>query len=141
MATTAAARRTAELALKRLIVNGTDDPLLGRDHRADRSSDVLDRAHRRRRRGPPGARARAPTSRQSRKQIQSNDVSLKSLTDQQLPALDLTASYGLAGIGGPQFVRRQSALGGAVTADHPERLRRRARTHQGPTRADLELRG
>jgi outer membrane protein TolC len=49
----------------------------------------------------------------SRKQLQSNDISLTSLTDQQLPALDLTASYGLAGIGGPQFVRQ--GLGGTIT--------------------------
>ena len=49
----------------------------------------------------------------ARKQLQSNDINLRSLTDQQLPALDLTATYGLAGLGGPQFVRQ--GLGGSIT--------------------------
>ena len=37
----------------------------------------------------------------ARRQMQSNDINLRNLTDQQLPSLDLTASYGVAGIGGP----------------------------------------
>jgi outer membrane protein TolC len=104
VATTQAAVRTAELALKRLIVNGTDDPYwVANVEPIDRptySTDSLDVA---------GAVRKALSSRtdieQSRKQIESNDVSLKNLSDQRLPALDVTASYGLAGIGGPQFVR------------------------------------
>jgi outer membrane protein TolC len=104
VATTQAAVRTAELALKRLIVNGTDDPFwVANIEPIDRptySTESLDVA---------GAVRKALSSRtdieQSRKQIQSNDVSLNNLSDQRLPALDVTASYGLAGIGGPQFVR------------------------------------
>jgi outer membrane protein TolC len=104
VATTQAAVRTAELALKRLIVNGTDDPFwVANIEPIDRptySTESLDVA---------GAVRKALSSRtdieQSRKQIQSNDVSLRNLSDQRLPALDVTASYGLAGIGGPQFVR------------------------------------
>ena len=95
---------TAELALKRLIVNGTEDPFwtvnIEPVDRPTYSTESVDVA---------GAVRRALSSRtdleQSKKQVQSNDVSIKSLTDAQLPALDLTASYGLAGIGGTQFVR------------------------------------
>jgi outer membrane protein len=112
VATTQAAVRTAELVLKRLIVNGTDDPYwVANIEPIDRptySTESLDVA---------GAVRRALSSRtdieQSRKQIESNDVSLRNLSDQKLPALDLTASYGLAGIGGTQFVRPPGAALGA----------------------------
>jgi outer membrane protein len=106
---------TAELALKRLIVNGTEDPYWTANiepvDRPTYSADTID---------VDGAVRRALSSRtdleQSKKQVQSNDVSIKSLTDAQLPALDLTASYGLTGIGGTQFVRPPgSALGAAPT--------------------------
>ena len=109
---TVAARRTAELALKRLIVNGTDDPLwtatiepIDRPTYSSTPIDVADAV-----RKALGTRTDLETA---RKQLQSNDISLKSLTDQQLPALDLTATYGLAGVGGPQFVRQ--GLGGSIT--------------------------
>ena len=107
-----AARRTAELALKRLIVNGTDDPVwsvtIEPIDRPTYSTAPVDVA---------GAVRRALSTRTdldtARRQLTSNDISLRNLTDQQLPALDLTASYGLAGIGGPQFVRQ--GLGGTIT--------------------------
>jgi outer membrane protein TolC len=109
---TVAARRTAELTLKRLIVNGTDDPLwaativpIDRPTYSSTPIDVADAV-----RKALAARTDLETA---RKQLQSNDINLKSLTDQQLPALDLTASYGLAGVGGPQFVRQ--GLGGTIT--------------------------
>ena len=106
---------TAELALKRLIVNGTEDPYWTANiepvDRPTYTTETVDVA---------SAVRRALTSRtdleQSKKQIQSNDVSIRSLSDAQLPALDLTASYGLAGIGGTQFVRPPgAALGAAPT--------------------------
>jgi outer membrane protein TolC len=50
---------------------------------------------------------------QAKQQLEINDTNLTLLRDQTLPALDLTASYGLSGIGGTQFVR--SGLGGDVT--------------------------
>ena len=49
---------------------------------------------------------------QAKKTLESNDVTLRDLVDQTLPALDLTAGYGLAGVGGPVFVR--GGLGGTV---------------------------
>ena len=112
VAQTVAARRTAELALKQLIVNGTDDPLwsaqiepIDRPTYANTPIDVADAVRR--------ALSMRTDLETSRRQLQANDVALLSLTDQQLPALDLTASYGLAGVGGPQFVRQ--GLGGTIT--------------------------
>jgi outer membrane protein len=52
---------------------------------------------------------------QSRRTLEANDATLKNLVDQQLPALDLTASYGLAGIAGTQFQRQGQGLGSAIT--------------------------
>jgi outer membrane protein TolC len=114
VATTAAAVRTAELVLKRLIVNGTDDPYwvstLEPVDRPTYSTDSLDVA---------GAVRKALSTRtdidQSRKQIQSNNISIHNLSDQRLPGLDFTASYGAAGIGGTQFIRPTGQLGGAAT--------------------------
>jgi outer membrane protein len=112
VATTAAARRTAELGLKRLLVNGTDDPLwtatIEPIDRPTYSTTDLDVA---------AAVRRALTNRTdldtARRQMQSNDIALRNLVDQQLPALDLTASYGMAGVGGPLF-QRSSQLGGTI---------------------------
>jgi outer membrane protein TolC len=104
--------RTAELVLKRLIVSGTEDPLWTASvNPVDRPSftpAALD---------VEGAVRRALGGRtdleQSRRTLQANNATLKNLVDQQLPALDLTASYGLAGIGGTQFFR-SAGLGGAI---------------------------
>lgn len=111
-----AERRTAELALKRLIVNGTDDPFwtaaLNPVDRPTYTTEALDVA---------GAVKQALTNRtdlqQSQKQLSANDINLRSLADQLLPALDLTTSYGLAGVGGPQFIRQ--GLGGAIAQTIP----------------------
>jgi outer membrane protein TolC len=105
--------RTSELALKRLIVSGTDDPLWTASiEPVDRPSftpAVLD---------VEGAVKRALDVRtdlqQSRRTLEANDATLRNLVDQQLPALDLTANYGLAGIGGTQFVRQGTGLGSAI---------------------------
>jgi outer membrane protein TolC len=111
-----AERRTAELALKRLIVNGTDDPFwtaaINPVDRPTYTTEAIDVA---------GAVKQALTNRtdlqQSQKQLAANDISLRSLSDQLLPALDLTSSYGLAGVGGPQFIRQ--GLGGAIAQTIP----------------------
>ena len=104
---------TAELSLKRLIVNGTEDPfwtaVIEPIDRPAYSTETID---------VEAAVRRALSIRtdleQSKKQVQSNDVSIRSLSDAQLPALDLTASYGVAGIGGTQFVRPAGAALGAA---------------------------
>jgi len=116
LTTADAARRTAELALKRLIVNGTDDPFwtaaINPVDRPTYTTEALDVA---------GAVKRALGNRtdlqQSQKQLAANDITLRSLADQRLPALDLTSSYGLAGVGGPQFIRQ--GLGGVIAQTIP----------------------
>jgi outer membrane protein TolC len=114
VATTVAAVRTAELALKRLIVNGTEDPYwvatIEPIDRPTYSTEALDVAASVRK-----ALASRTDIEQSRKQIQANNISMRNLSDQRLPALDLTASYGAAGIGGTQFVRPPGQLGAAAT--------------------------
>jgi outer membrane protein len=99
-----ATMRTAELSLKRLIVNGTDDPLWRSSitpvDRPEFRSEPID---------VETAVRRALQSRtdleQARKTLDSNDVTIKFLRNQQLPALDLLANYGAAGLGGTQFIR------------------------------------
>jgi outer membrane protein TolC len=117
VAQTAAAVRTAELSLKRLIVNGTDDPLwtasiepVDRPTYATTPVDVESAVRR--------ALATRTDLETARRQLQSNDISLRNLVDQQMPALDLTATYGIAGIGGPQFVR-SNQLGGTILQTIP----------------------
>jgi outer membrane protein len=114
VATTQAAVRTAELVLKRLIVNGTEDPYwVSTIEPVDRptySTEALD---------VTGAVRKALATRTdietSRKQVQANNISIKNLSDQRLPALDLTASYGAAGVGGTQFIRPTGQFQGQPT--------------------------
>jgi outer membrane protein TolC len=114
VATTQAAVRTAELALKRLIVNGTEDPYwvstLEPVDRPTYSTEALDVS---------GAVRKALSTRtdieSSRKQVQANNISIRNLSDQRLPALDLTASYAAAGIGGTQFIRPTGQFAGQPT--------------------------
>ena len=104
--------RTAELALKRLIVSGTDDPLWNAEiNPVDRPTflpEPLD---------VQSAVRKALDNRTdlqiARKTIDSNDVTLRFMRNQTLPELDLTAMYGAAGLGGTQFLRR----GSGVTAE------------------------
>jgi len=95
-------KRTNELALKRLIVNGTEDSnwnseLVPTDRPEFLPSPI----------DVTGAVKRALENRtdlqQARKNLQVNDVTLKYLTNQTLPQADLVARYGLAGLGGEQF--------------------------------------
>jgi outer membrane protein len=94
-----ATQRTSELALKRLIVSGTDDPLWAS------SINPVDR--------PPSAPepinleaavARALSQRtdlqQSKNNLQISDLNLINQVDQTRPQLNLTVNYGLTGLGG-----------------------------------------
>lgn len=105
-----ATRRTAELALKQLIVSGTEDPLwnaaivpVDQPAFAPQAIDI------------EAAVRQALDQRldlaQAREQLRSNDVSLKNLTNQTLPQLDLQATYQLAGRGGTGIIYDQ-AIGG-----------------------------
>ena len=118
LVTTVANRRLAEMALKRLIVSGTADPIW---------SATLNPTDR-----PPtdfgekidleGALRYALEKRTdlviARKNLDSSNISLKYLHNQILPQVDLTASYAGYGIGGTGLVRNQS-LGGAIISTIP----------------------
>jgi outer membrane protein len=108
--------RTAELALKRLIVGGTDDELWrAAINPTDRPGFVpepidLEAAVR------TALEARTDLA-QVRRQMESNDVSLRLLRNQTLPAVNLVANYGLQGLGGPQFIRQ--GTGGPIQQTIP----------------------
>jgi outer membrane protein TolC len=108
--------QTAELALKRYIVSGTEDPMWRQELRPidlpslePAPSDI------------EGAVRRALERRtdlvNARKNLQSSDVSLKYFRNQTLPDVDLIASYGAQGIGGTQITR--SGLGGPIISTNP----------------------
>jgi outer membrane protein len=110
--------RTSELSLKRLIVNGTEDPLwrasinpIDRPVFAPEPLDV------------EGAVRKALDTRtdleQARRQIDANDFTMRLMSNQRLPALDLSASYGAQGLGGTQFIRQGSGLGSTVVGQIP----------------------
>ena len=113
--------RTSELALKRLIVSGTDDPLW------TSSINPVDR--------PPttpepidleAAVTRALSQRTDLQQSQNNlrisDINLRNQVDLTRPQLNLTAAYGLTGLGGP-FLQRTGVVdpitGGQVSSVIP----------------------
>lgn len=96
--------RTSELALKRLIVTGTDDPIWRSSLNAvDRPTfqevpiDVETAVR--------SALSQRTDVKQAQNTLRSNEVSLKYQRNLTLPAADLTASYGLQGIGGNQKPR------------------------------------
>jgi outer membrane protein len=108
-----AARQTAELALKRLIVSGTQDPNWGATldpiDRPDFVAQPVD---------VEAAVRRALSERTdldiARQDLQMNDVTLRFLRDQTLPQADLVAQYGLVGLGGTQlqFATGSTGIGG-----------------------------
>jgi outer membrane protein len=97
-------RRSAELTLKRLLVEGPEDPLWGEViEPVDRPDDkpmALDLA---------AALKRALTERtdlaQAKQQVAANEAAIRFLEDRTRPQADLVANYALAGIGGPQLIR------------------------------------
>jgi outer membrane protein len=113
LAAAEAAAQTAELALKRYLVNGTDDPLWRQTIRPvdlpslePAPADV------------EGAIRTALGQRtdiiNARKCLDTSDVNIKYFKDLSMPALDFTASYGAQGLGGPELVRQGSGLDAPV---------------------------
>ena len=103
--------RTLELALKRLIVNGTQDP------NWNATIDPVDRPDFRAEQIDVDAAIRKAVSQRTdlmiaQKNVQANDVTLKYLDDQTKPQADFQANYGLSGIGGTQIVRTGTGIGG-----------------------------
>jgi outer membrane protein len=118
LTTAEATLRTAELTLKRLIVNGTDDSLWRASitpvDRPTFRSEALD---------VETAVRKALSERSdmevARKTVQSNDITLNYARNQTLPALDLTAQYGAVGLGGTQYTRTGSGVTSVITGTVP----------------------
>ena len=110
--------RTSELSLKRLIVNGTEDPLwrasLNPIDRPVFAPEPLD---------VEGAVRKALENRtdldQARRQIQSNDITLSLMRNLTMPDLDLNASYGAVGLGGTQYRRQGSGVTSVIVGTLP----------------------
>jgi len=106
--------RTSELSLKRLIVGGTNDPLWASalspvDQPEFEPEDVnLESAVRRALEGRTDLV-------QSRRNLDSNDITLRSLRDQTLPSVDLVTSLGMQGLGGTQYLRSGQGLNSVIT--------------------------
>jgi outer membrane protein TolC len=106
-------RRTAELALKRLLVGGAEDPLWREtidpvNQPDDRPLTIdLEAALKR-------ALATRSDLAQARQQLAANTATLEYLRDQTRPQADIVANYGLAGIGGSQLVRAADLQGAAI---------------------------
>jgi len=110
--------RTAELALKRLIVNGTDDPVWGAGIQPtdqptfDTEPLNVENAVRQ-------ALSNRTDLEQGRRTLEGNDFTLKFMRNQTLPALDLTATYGAQGLGGTQFIRQGTGVNAQVVDTVP----------------------
>jgi outer membrane protein len=102
-------RRTAELTLKRLIVNGTDDPIWNASlNPTERPpADVAEKID------LPAALKTALENRTdvvtARKNLEVSDVGLKYYKDQTRAQVDLTAYYQMAGTGGTTLAKNGSA--------------------------------
>jgi outer membrane protein TolC len=96
-------QRTAEIALKTLIVSGTSDPLWSS------TIDPVDRPDFRPEPVDVGAAIqRALAARtdvlQARKTLEGNDVTLRFLQNQRLPQVDLQTRYATTGVGGNRLI-------------------------------------
>jgi len=99
--------RTSELALKRLIVSGTEDPLWTASlNPVDRPSANPEPIN------IEAAVARALADRtdlqQSKNTLKISDINLQNQVDATRPQLNLTGNYGLNGLGGPIIQRNGS---------------------------------
>ncbi|MBS1818118.1 MAG: TolC family protein [Acidobacteria bacterium] len=118
LATAEGTRRTNELALKRLIVAGTQDPnwmaTINPVDRPEFTPATVDVA---------AAVRRALENRTdlqiARKNLQVNDVTMKYLSNQTLPQADLQARYGLIGQGGVQYITSGSGINRQVIGEIP----------------------
>jgi len=106
LVTAEGARRTAEIALKRLIVSGTSDALwtstIEPVDRPDFRPEPIDVV---------AATKRALSTRtdvlRARKNMEANDTTLRLLNNQRLPQVDLQTRYATAGVGGTTFITEQ----------------------------------
>lgn len=110
--------RTAEVALKRLIVSGTQDP------NWDASLDPIDRPDFRPEPVDMEAAIRKALNArtdlmQAQKNVEINATTFKLLRNEVLPQANLVGRYGVAGLGGTQFVSTGSGITRVVTGEIP----------------------
>ncbi len=110
--------RTSELALKRLIVSGTDDPLWGASiNPVDRPAAVPEAIN------VDAAVARALRERtdvqQSLNNLKISDINLQNQVDATKPQLNLTLNYGLSGLGGPTTSTVRDPITGVILSQTP----------------------
>jgi outer membrane protein TolC len=116
LVTAEAQRRTSELALKRLIVSGTDDDLWNAtieptDRPATAPEPIdLEAAVR-------AALANRADIEIAKRSLQQNEVAMRNLRNQTLPDMNLIANYNLQGRGGTQYIRQ--GIGGAISETIP----------------------
>ena len=119
---TEATRRTTELALKRLIVASTGDPIW--DSVIEPTSTVqvesrsvdLDVAVKK-------ALSDRTDLANARRQLESNDVSIRFLKNQLMPGLDASLIYGTRGLGGNQFVRQSGVVVDTIPGGWPDAMK------------------
>jgi outer membrane protein len=118
LAAAEATAQTAELALKRYIVSGTDDPMWRQTLRPvdlpalEPLTTDIETAIR-------TALANRTDIINARKNLDSNDITVNYYANQALPALDLNASYGAAGLGGTQIRRSGNGIDSIVIGTVP----------------------
>ncbi len=109
--------RTAELALKQLIVGGTSDELWTAELNPIDEPQIeatpidLEAAI-------AGALERRTDIERVRRQLNINDANVENLRNSTLPALDLIGSYQVTGQGGPRVIR-DNIFGGGVATEIP----------------------
>jgi outer membrane protein TolC len=111
LVTAEATRRTNELALKRLIVGGTQDDLwnatIEPTDRPVTTPEPIDLEG-----AVRSALANRVDMQVAKRSLDQNEIGLKNLRNSTLPALDLIGLYNLQGRGGTEFQRQ--GIGGAV---------------------------
>ena len=110
--------RTAELALKRLIVSGTDDPLWASSlNPVDRPAALPESIN------VDAAVTRALRERtdvqQSLNNLRISDINLQNQVDATKPQLNLTLNYGLNGLGGPTTSTVRDPITGGILSQTP----------------------
>jgi outer membrane protein TolC len=112
-------RRTAELALKRLIVSGTEDTnwaaTLDPVDRPEFLPEPIDIEAAIR-----NALSQRTDIEIAKKNVQNNSTTLSFLRNQTLPIVDLQVNYGVQGVGGPRLERSNTGvLGSQITSTVP----------------------
>jgi len=114
-----ATRRTAELVLKRLIVSETTDPIWRATIdpidmvQVQATTINLESA-------VTTALGQRTDLMTARKNLASNDINIRYLRNQMMPALNATATLGTRGLGGDQFIREGGVIVGTIPGGWPD---------------------